>query len=158
MSKLPQRNLANIVLVEDSLGDIEYIKSILKKHNILFNLHICRDGQEILDFLYKKGEYATAEQPDLILLDLNLPKIKGKEILEIINKDKTLSPLPISILSGSEFEEDIMQCYKHGAMFYMHKPFDINLFLEIINKIEGLMAQMAGESINIYRVKNKSIF
>jgi CheY-like chemotaxis protein len=153
MTNLPNPNLANIVLVEDSLGDIEYIKSILKRHNVFFNLHICRDGQELLDFLYKKGKFSNAVRPDFILMDLNLPKLKGKEILKIIHKDNALGLLSISILTSSEFEEDIVQCYKHGAKFYMRKPFDINLFLAIINKIEGLIIQMVENCINIYRVK-----
>lgn len=151
MHNFSEYKLANIFLVEDNIFDIEYIKSVLKINNIIFNLKIFRDGQEILYFLENIDVLAEIDWPNLIILDLNLPKIDGSEILKIIQKNETLKQIPIFILSGSHFEEDTVYSYKNGAKFYMHKPFNINQFLQNIEKVKNIKI-IKGDSLRICRV------
>ncbi|MGV8947633.1 MAG: response regulator [Lutibacter sp.] len=151
MDNLPEHKLANIILVEDNLFDIEYIKSIFKKNNMVFNWNIFRDGQEILDFLNTIPLSSKIDYPDIILLDLNLPKITGIEILKFIQNNKVLKKIPVFILSDSHFKEDILDSYKNGAKFYMHKPFKINQFLESIKKINTIKIHTKGGVLSICR-------
>lgn len=126
-----------ILLVEDNEADIRLTKEGIKEAKIRNHLHIARDGEEALNFLYKRGDYQDAVTPDLILLDLNLPKKDGREVLEDIKSDESLSLIPVVILTTSEAEKDIVKSYKLHANCYVSKPIGIDQFVEVIKAIEN---------------------
>lgn len=126
-----------ILLVEDNEADIVLTKNALKTLKLQNNLSVCRDGEEGLNFLYKRGEYADAVTPDLVLMDLNMPKVSGIEALEIMKKDPKLSMIPVIILSTSSAEKDIIKCYQNHANSYIKKPIDFMKFIEVIQEIEN---------------------
>lgn len=125
-----------ILLVEDNEADIRLTREGIKEAKIHNNLHVTRDGEEAMGFLYKKGEYQNAVTPDLILLDLNLPKKDGREVLEEIKNDPSLRHIPVVILTTSEAEKDILKSYKLHANCYVTKPMGIDQFVEVISAIE----------------------
>jgi two-component system, chemotaxis family, response regulator Rcp1 len=124
-----------ILLVEDSLADIELTKIGLREGKIANNLHIVRDGDEAMMFLRREGPHADAPRPDLILLDLNLPGKDGREVLEEIKSDRELKKIPVVILTTSHAEEDIMRAYGLYANAYMTKPVGFEGFVQIIQGI-----------------------
>ncbi len=126
-----------ILLVEDNEADIRLTQEGIKEAKIQNNLHIVRDGEEAMDFLNKKEDYQDAVTPDLILLDLNLPKKDGREVLEEIKNNKILSHIPVVILTTSEAEKDIVKSYKLHANCYVTKPMGIDQFVEVIKAIEN---------------------
>jgi len=129
-------NIIDILLVEDNPGDVRLIQELFKV-NILYNkLHIVEDGVEAMDFLYRRNKYSTAPRPDLILLDLNLPRMDGKEILAKIKNDESLMLIPVIVLTTSEAEEDIIKSYKLHANCYITKPIKIDSFMKIITTIK----------------------
>jgi len=109
----------------------------LDEGKIKNNLNVVMDGQKALDFLFKKGELSDSPTPDLILLDLNLPKIDGRKVLEIIKKHKDLRRIPVIILTSSKAEEDILKTYNLHANAYVQKPIDFNSFTEVVQQIES---------------------
>lgn len=125
-----------ILLVEDNPGDIRLIEENLKEFKVGNNLHVVKDGEEAMAFLLKKGKYREAPRPDLVLLDLNLPKKDGREVLEEIRADKDLSTLPVVILTSSKAEEDIAKAYKLHANCYITKPVGLAQFVRIVKTIE----------------------
>jgi CheY-like chemotaxis protein len=125
-----------ILLVEDNPGDIELTQEAFAESKIYNNIHAVNDGVEALDFLRKKGKFATAVTPDVILLDLNMPRMDGKEVLEIVKNDAALRLIPIVILTSSEAEKDIVRSYKLHANCYINKPVDLECFLEVVRAIE----------------------
>lgn len=147
MKKPLKYKLANIVFFEDNIVDIEYTKCILKNNKIIFNMHVCRDGMEALDFLYKRGAFIKAVKPDIIFLDLNLPKLDGKKILKIVKNDQNLNSISIVILSGSSFEKDIEESYQLGAQFYVGKPFKISNFLKIVEVLDNVNLKIVEDYI-----------
>ncbi len=126
----------DILLVEDNPGDIRLIEENLKEFKVGNNLHIVEDGEEAMAFLRKKGEYREAPRPDLVLLDLNLPKKDGREVLEEIRADKNLTTIPVVILTSSKAEEDIAKAYKLHANCYITKPVGLAQFVRIVKAIE----------------------
>ena len=104
---------------------------------MIVDLAVVRDGKEALDYLYEENGYQNAETPDLILLDLNLPKVDGREVLENIKSDKNLKIIPIVILTTSNNEEDILKSYGFHANCYITKPVDFNQFIDVVEKIEN---------------------
>ena len=124
---------AEILLVDDNPDDVEITLRALRKMRVANKVHVVRDGQEALDFLFREREYyggrADAPQPDLILLDLNLPKLNGLEVLEKIRASDELSTIPVIVLTVSEREEDIQRSYKLGANTYITKPVDFAKFV-----------------------------
>ena len=126
-----------ILLVEDNPGDARLVKETLKDVKILNNLGIAKDGQEALDFLHREGDYAEAPHPDLILLDLNLPKKDGREVLREIKADKNLKRIPVVVLTTSKAEEDILRSYDLQANCYITKPVDLDEFIKVIKSIES---------------------
>lgn len=128
--------LIDILLVEDNPGDVDLTREALEESKIKNNLYVAIDGQQALDFLYKKGKYSDSPKPDLILLDLNLPNIDGRTVLENIKEHKDLRRIPVVILTSSKAEEDIIKAYNLHANCYVQKPLDYNSFTEIVKNIE----------------------
>ncbi|MFE9880348.1 response regulator [Streptomyces sp. NPDC005784] len=105
-------------------------------------LHVVRDGEEALDFLYRRGAHADVPQPDLILLDLNLPKYDGRQVLEKIKSDPALSHIPVVVLTTSAAEEDILRSYKLHANAYVTKPVDLHQFIAAVRQIDDFFVQV----------------
>lgn len=123
-----------LLLVEDQLSDIRLTQEALRGMGALLQIKIVMDGEEALDYLMRRtNKYEHAPRPDLILLDINLPKIDGIELASIIKKDFSLSIIPIVMLSTSESQNDILRAYQAGVNCYISKPLDFNDFLEIMN-------------------------
>ncbi len=125
-----------ILMVEDNPGDIELTKEALSAGKLRNHLHITEDGEQALDFLFKRNGYEDVPRPDLILLDLNLPKLNGREVLEEINKDKSLACIPVIVLSSSEDNKDIQEMYALNANSFVTKPVKISDFLSVVQAIE----------------------
>ncbi len=126
----------NILLVEDNEGDILLTKEALSEGDIFKELQVVRDGWEALLYLDKKDKYSSVLTPDLILLDINLPKMNGHEVLKKIKSNSNINHIPVIILSTSSSKNDINQCYKDQAACYITKPVDANDFSEVISSIE----------------------
>lgn len=127
--------VVNILLVEDNSGDIRLTQEALKESKIAINLRIVKDGVEAMEFLRKKGKFENEIRPDVVILDLNLPKKDGREVLEEIKQDKLLKCIPIVILTSSEAEIDILKAYNLYANCYIKKPLDIDQFITIVQSI-----------------------
>ncbi|NQT84827.1 response regulator [bacterium] len=124
-----------VLLVEDNPGDVRLIIEALRQSNIHNDLRVTRDGVEAMAFLRREGKYADAGRPDLILLDLNLPKKDGREVLAEIKADKNLKRIPVVILTSSEAEEDIIKTYDLHANCYVTKPADLEKFIAGVKSI-----------------------
>ncbi|MCX5144610.1 MULTISPECIES: response regulator [unclassified Streptomyces] len=125
-----------VLLVEDDPGDELMTREAFEDNKIRNTLHVVRDGQEALDFLYCRGAYGDAPRPDLILLDLNLPKYDGRQVLEQIKQDPELSLIPVVVLTTSSAEEDILRSYKLHANAYVTKPVDLDQFIAAVRQID----------------------
>jgi CheY-like chemotaxis protein len=135
--KIPGNNrLLEILLVEDNAGDVDLTREGLKEGKVLINLNVVRDGEEALAYLKKAGAFADAPRPDLILLDLNLPKKDGRQVLAEIREDPELRSLPVVVLTTSQAEEDILRSYQLNANCYITKPVDLDQFLKVVHSIE----------------------
>jgi two-component system, chemotaxis family, response regulator Rcp1 len=126
-----------ILLVEDSAADVRLTVEALKEAKVRNKLNVVDDGVKALAYLNKKGEYANVTRPDLILLDLNLPKKGGREVLEEIKQDGNLKCIPVVILTVSRAEEDVLHSYNLHANCYITKPVDFTKFMEVIKAIES---------------------
>jgi CheY-like chemotaxis protein len=129
------RSPAIILLAEDNAGDARLTLEALKDIQLDNSLHVARDGLEALAFLHQEGEYAAAPRPNLILLDLNMPKIDGYRVLSEIKSDPKLRRIPVVILTTSQADQDIIRSYDLHANCYITKPVDLNQFVEIIKAI-----------------------
>jgi two-component system, chemotaxis family, response regulator Rcp1 len=125
-----------VLLVEDNPGDVRLTKEALKEGKLLNQLTVVGDGVEALSFLRKEGKYADAIQPELILLDLNLPKKDGREVLAEIKADSKLRRIPVVVLTTSSAEEDILKIYDLHANCYITKPVDLEQFMGVVKSIE----------------------
>lgn len=126
----------DILLVEDNPGDVRLAKEALKESKVRNRLFVVEDGVEAMAFLRKQGKYSGVPHPDLILLDLNLPRKSGREVLAEIKSDEDLKHIPVVILTVSRADEDVMKCYNHHANCYITKPLDFNQFMEVTKSIE----------------------
>jgi chemotaxis family two-component system response regulator Rcp1 len=126
----------DILLVEDNLGDVRLTREALKEGKVLNTLHVVGDGIEALAFLRHAGQYAKSAHPDIILLDLNLPRKDGRELLADIKTDPNLRRIPVVILTTSKAEEDILKSYDLHANCYITKPVDMNRFITVVQSIE----------------------
>jgi chemotaxis family two-component system response regulator Rcp1 len=126
-----------ILLVEDSPGDVRLTKEALRDAKVQNNLHVALDGMEATAFLWQQGKHTHAPRPDLILLDLNLPKKGGRELLEEIKLDPSLKSIPVVILTTSAAEEDILRSYQLHANCYITKPVDLDQFLKVVKTIDN---------------------
>ncbi len=125
-----------ILLVEDNPGDIRLTKEAMKEAKIINNLNVVEDGVEALAYLRKKGKFKDANRPDMILLDINLPKKNGREVLAEIKQDKNLKQIPVIILTVSKAEEDIIKTYELHANCFITKPVDMDQFIKVVKSIE----------------------
>lgn len=132
----------DVLLVEDDPGDELMTREAFEFNKVGNHLHVVRDGEQALDFLYRRGEYADAIRPDLILLDLNLPKYDGRQVLETIKSDQDLADIPVVILTTSGAEEDIVRSYKLHANAYVTKPVDLDQFIAAVRQIDDFWVQV----------------
>jgi two-component system, chemotaxis family, response regulator Rcp1 len=126
-----------ILLVEDDPGDVRLTREAFKDSKIHNNLYVVENGVEALAFLRRQGRYANAARPGIILLDLNLPRMDGRELLQIIKEDEDLRRIPVVVLTTSADDEDILTSYNLHANCYITKPVDISRFVQIVKTIEG---------------------
>ncbi|MER5550560.1 response regulator [Streptomyces sp. NPDC002793] len=131
-----------VLLVEDDPGDELMTREAFEDNKIRNTLHVVRDGQEALDFLYRQGEYGDAPRPDLVLLDLNLPKYDGRQVLERIKTDPELALIPVVVLTTSSAEEDILRSYKLHANAYVTKPVDLEQFIGAVRQIDDFFVSV----------------
>ncbi|MFD1812390.1 response regulator [Rhodococcus gannanensis] len=137
----PIGNPIDILLVEDDPGDELMTREAFEFNKVGNTLHVARDGEEALDFLYRRGPHEGAVRPDLILLDLNLPKYDGRQVLETIKQDADLADIPVVILTTSGAEEDIVRSYKLHANAYVTKPVDLDQFIAAVRQIDDFFVQ-----------------
>ncbi len=126
----------DILLVEDSPSDVRLTREALKEAKVLNTLHVVEDGMSAMAFLRRQGKYAESPLPDLILLDLNLPKKDGREVLAEVKQDETLKKIPVVVLTTSRAEEDVVRTYNLHANAYVTKPVDLTQFLTVIRSLE----------------------
>ena len=125
-----------VLLVEDDAGDELMTREAFEDNKIRNALRVVRDGQEALDYLYRRAPYEDAPRPDLILLDLNLPKYDGRQVLQRIKTDPELALIPVVVLTTSSAEEDILRSYKLHANAYVTKPVDVDQFIRAVRQID----------------------
>lgn len=124
-----------ILLLEDEPADAHLVRISLREARVHCRLHHLLDGREGLDFLYRKPPHEAAPRPDLILLDLNMPRMNGREFLAVVKADDTLCDIPVVVLTTSEVERDVVASYKNGAAGYITKPVDMEQFIAAINQL-----------------------
>lgn len=124
-----------ILLVEDNEGDVELTREALAQAKLKNNLHVAEDGLQALQFLRREGGHASAPRPDLILLDLNLPRLDGREVLAEIKADPQLRKIPVVVLTTSQAEEDIVRSYDLHANCYITKPVDFDQFMKVVQSV-----------------------
>lgn len=129
--------LAEILLVEDNEGDIELTKEAFEEARFRNNLHVSEDGEEALDYLFKRNGHEQALTPDIILLDLNMPGIDGREVLETIKLDGDLRRIPVIILTSSKADKDVIESYNLHANCYIVKPVDAKKFIDVVRHVEN---------------------
>lgn len=125
-----------ILLVEDNPADVDLTQETLELAKIHNHLHVVNDGVEALAFLHREGDYADAVRPDLILLDLNLPRKDGREVLQELKADENLRLIPVVVLTSSDAERDVVKTYNLGANCYITKPVDLDQFASVVKSIE----------------------
>ncbi len=128
--------LIEILLVEDNPGDVRLTQEALIARKLPNRLHVVEDGQQAMQFLRHEAPYADAPSPDLVLLDLNLPKKNGREVLAEIKHDSTLQRIPVVVLSASRADEDVYGAYQLKANWYVTKPVDLDQFIKVVESIE----------------------
>ncbi|HME76238.1 MAG TPA: response regulator [Mycobacterium sp.] len=138
----PAGRAIEVLLIEDDPGDVLITREAFEHNKIHNALHVAHDGQEGLDYLYQRGPHQNAARPDLILLDLNLPKYDGRQLLEKIKSDPDLCHIPVVVLTTSSAEEDILRSYKLHANAYVTKPVDLDQFLSAVRQIDEFFVQV----------------
>ena len=133
---VPAGKPIDVLLIEDDPGDELITREAFEHNKIKNNLHVARDGEEGLDFLYRRGEFGGAPRPDLILLDLNLPKYDGRQLLEQIKSDADLCHIPVVVLTTSKADEDIYKSYDLGVNSYIVKPVTFEALVDILQTLE----------------------
>jgi CheY-like chemotaxis protein len=131
-----------VLLVEDDPGDELITREAFEENKVRNVLHVVRDGEEALDFLYRRSRHARAPRPGLILLDLNLPRFDGREVLAQIKADPELMAIPVVVLTTSEAEEDILRSYQLHANAYVTKPVDFDRFLSVVRQIDDFFVSL----------------
>ena len=132
-----QSEAIEVLLVEDDPGDVLMTREAFEQHKVRNTLHVVSDGVEALSFLRQEGEYADVPRPDLVLLDLNLPRKDGREVLAEIKADPQLRRTPVVVLTTSEAEEDVLRSYDLHANAYVAKPVDFDRFIDVVRRIDS---------------------
>jgi len=132
---LPGRQI-EVLLVEDDPGDVLMTKEAFEDYKLSNQLHVVNDGAEAMDFLRQQGPHTAAPRPDLVLLDLNLPRMDGREVLQAIKSDPELASIPVVVLTTSEAEEDVLRSYSLHANAYVTKPVDFERFIQVVRQID----------------------
>ena len=135
MTVNPLGRPADFLLVEDNPGDVRLTQEALKSHKVQNNLHVATDGEEAMAFLRRQGKYANAPRPDIILLNLNLPKKDGREVLAEIKSDPNLKTIPVVIITSSEAEQDVIKSYNLNANCYVTKPVNLDQFIKVVQSV-----------------------
>ena len=138
-----------ILLVEDNPGDVRLTQEVFKEGKVRNNMSVVRNGEQAMAFLRRENHFADAERPDIILLDLNLPRKDGREVLAEIKADPDLKRIPVVILTTSQAESDLVQSYNLHANCYIVKPVDLENFIEVVKRIEGFWLQIVKLPSNI---------
>ena len=138
----PEGQAIEVLLVEDDPGDELMTREAFEENKVRNNLHVARDGEQALDFLNRRGEYADAPRPDLVLLDLNLPKFDGRQVLAEIKADENLRTIPVVVLTTSGAEEDILRSYQLHANAYVTKPVDFARFIQVVRQIDDFFVSV----------------
>jgi CheY-like chemotaxis protein len=125
-----------VLLVEDDPGDVLMTREAFADNKVANTLHVVTDGVSAMEFLHKRGEHAGAPTPDLMLLDLNLPKMDGREVLAAVKGDPRLRQIPVVVLTTSDAEEDVLRSYELHANAYVTKPVDFDRFIEVVRQID----------------------
>ncbi|TXR54481.1 response regulator [Reinekea thalattae] len=126
-----------ILLVEDNPGDVVLTQEAFSEAKILNNLQVVKDGEEALQYLFREGDYQQAKRPELILLDLNLPKVDGRQVLDKIKNSDVLKRIPVVVLTSSQAEKDIVKTYDLHANSYVVKPINLSQFVDVVNAVEN---------------------
>jgi CheY-like chemotaxis protein len=132
-----------LLLVEDDPGDVLMTREALSEAKVLHHLHVVDNGEAAMAFLGHQGEYADAPRPDLIFLDLNLPRLDGREVLGLIKTDPDLRSIPVVILTTSNAEEDVLKSYDLHANAYVTKPVDFNAFTNVVRQVDDFFLTVA---------------
>ena len=132
----------DVLLVEDDPGDVLMTREAFEDHKVANTLHVVGDGVEALQFLRQEGPYADAPTPDLVLLDLNLPKMDGREVLAELKADPVLRRIPVVVLTTSEAEEDVLRSYSLHANAYVTKPVDFERFVQVVQQIDDFFVSV----------------
>ena len=140
--KIMRKTVNDILLVEDNLGDIRLMQEVLSENGINDNLHIVRDGIEAMAFLRRESGFDEVPRPSVILLDLNLPRKGGCEVLAAIKADEELKRIPVIVLTTSQHEEDVRRCYDLHANCFITKPIDLKRFTNVIESIKHFWLTM----------------
>jgi CheY-like chemotaxis protein len=142
MTPKPAGQPIEVLLVEDDPGDILLIREAFEFNKVHNNLNVVNDGEQALEYLRNEGEYADQLRPDLVLLDLNLPRKDGREVLAEVKSDERLRAIPIVVLTTSEAEEDVLKSYQLHANAYVTKPVDFERFISIVRQIDDFFVSV----------------
>ena len=136
MTQFEGERQIEVLLVEDDPGDVMMTREAFQDYKLHNELHVVSDGAEAMAFLRQEGEYADRPRPDLVLLDLNLPRMDGRQVLEAIKSDPELASIPVVVLTTSENEDDVLRSYSLHANAYVTKPVDFQRFIEVVRQID----------------------
>ena len=136
MTQFEGERQIEVLLVEDDPGDVMMTREAFQDYKLQNQLHVVSDGAEAMEFLRQEGEYVGRPRPDLVLLDLNLPRMDGRQVLEAIKSDSELASIPVVVLTTSENEDDVLRSYSLHANAYVTKPVDFARFIEVIRQID----------------------
>ena len=140
---MSQPEAINILMIEDNQGDVELAKIAFAQSGIPCTINVAYDGQEGVEYLRKEGEFKDKETPDIVLLDINMPRMNGKEVLDIVKNDPDLVTIPIIMLTSSEAQLDIVEAYQKHANTYIIKPVTIEKFIDVAKRIEDFWGNLA---------------
>ena len=138
----PTARPVEVLLVEDDPGDVVMTREAFADHNLTNTLHVVNDGADAMSFLRREGEFADRPRPDLVLLDLNLPRMDGREVLTAIKSDTELASIPVVVLTTSENEDDVVSSYSLHANAYVTKPVDFERFIDVVRQIDDFFVSV----------------
>ncbi|MCC2335212.1 response regulator [Cellulomonas wangsupingiae] len=139
---MSEQKVIDVLLVEDDPGDILMTREAFEHNKVRNRLSVVADGVSALEFLRKEGEHVDAPTPDLVLLDLNLPRMDGREVLEAMKSDEKLRAIPVVVLTTSEAEEDVVRSYSLHANAYVTKPVDFDRFIDVVRQIDEFFVEV----------------